>query len=290
MRAYLELMRPANVATALADVIAGAAIAGPGRHPGTLAWLLAATAALYAGGVVLNDFFDRRIDATERPERPIPSGRVPPGRALSLGIALLLLGMLAASQANTHAAIIGAVIAALVFAYDSVGKHLPVVGPLNMGACRGLNLLLGMAAVPSALPVYGHVALVSLIYISAITALSRGEVHGGRRVIGHGAFAAVVLVVAVLASRLVELDGAGSRLFLSGLLTVVFAARVLPPFWRAARVSSPAVIRAAVKAGVLSLVLLDAALAAVYAEPVYAFGILATAVLAFRLARVFAVT
>ena len=71
IRPYLELMRPANVATALADVLAGYAVAGLG-NPRALPWLLLSTACLYAGGVVLNDFFDRDVDRLERPERPIP--------------------------------------------------------------------------------------------------------------------------------------------------------------------------------------------------------------------------
>src|SRR4051794_10139688 len=74
-RAYLALLRPANVVTALADVLAGAAVAGE-PWSASLPWLLASTACLYAGGVVLNDVADRTIDAAERPERPIPSGAV----------------------------------------------------------------------------------------------------------------------------------------------------------------------------------------------------------------------
>jgi hypothetical protein len=50
-----------------------------------LPWLVGATMCLYAGGVVLNDFFDRRLDAIERPERPIPSRRVSAASAAALG-------------------------------------------------------------------------------------------------------------------------------------------------------------------------------------------------------------
>src|SRR5215213_5958422 len=61
LRAVLQLLRPANVATALADVLAGFALAGLGNRS-ALPWLLLATAALYAGGIVLNDVFDRELD------------------------------------------------------------------------------------------------------------------------------------------------------------------------------------------------------------------------------------
>ena len=91
-RGYLELVRPANVATALADVLAGYAVAGLGNTR-ALGWLLFSTACLYAGGVVLNDVFDRDIDRLERPERPIPSGRVSVAAAAGLGLGLLALGI-----------------------------------------------------------------------------------------------------------------------------------------------------------------------------------------------------
>jgi len=287
VRSYLTLMRPANVATALADVIAGAAIAGPGRPPGALAWLLGATASLYAGGVVLNDFFDRRLDAVERPERPIPSGRVPAAHAAAFGGLLLTLGVLLASRAGTTAAAVALSVALLVLSYDAVVKPLRVLGPLNMGACRGVNLLLGMAAVPGAIAMHWHVALLPVIYIGSVTALSRGEVHGGRHDVGIGGFTMMGLVVLVLASKAVV---SGPNAMLSGALTAVLAWRVLPPFWRASRDNGPAAIRAAVMAGVLSLVLLDAALAAIYAEPVYAVAAVALGVVASWLARAFAVT
>jgi 4-hydroxybenzoate polyprenyltransferase len=97
-RGYLELVRPANVATALADVLAGYAVAGLGS-PG-LGWLLMSTACLYGGGVALNDFFDRGLDRIERPERPIPSGRVSSRAAAGLGLGLLALGVIAAALAT----------------------------------------------------------------------------------------------------------------------------------------------------------------------------------------------
>lgn len=52
-----------------------------------------ASVSLYAGGVVLNDYFDREIDAKERPERPIPSGKVSKEFALLMGTILLLIGV-----------------------------------------------------------------------------------------------------------------------------------------------------------------------------------------------------
>jgi hypothetical protein len=73
-------------------------------------------------------------------------------------------------------------------------------------------------------------------------------------------------------------------------LAAVLACRVLPPYWRVRKNPEPATIRRAVKAGVLSLVLLDSTIGAAYAGPLYAAIILAAGLAAGSLARVFSVT
>ena len=285
-RAYVELARPANVATALGDVLAGFAVAGAGGWT-ALAGLLVATACLYAGGVILNDVFDRDIDARERPERPIPSGRVPVRTAAGLGAGLLGLGVAAAATATLDAALTAGAIAALVTLYDGWGKHQPAFGPLNMGLCRSLNLLLGMAAVSGTIAWAWPLGLLPLTYIAAVTAISRGEVIGGARQTAAGALLAIVAVLVAL--TILSLMAPGSR---AGALafTILLAWRVLPAFSRARQDPSPGPIRHAVRTGVLSLVLLDAVIAAAFAGIIYCLALVATAVLAGRLARAFAVT
>jgi 4-hydroxybenzoate polyprenyltransferase len=285
-RAYLELLRPANVATALADVLAGFAIAGL-RNQQTLPLLLFSTACLYAGGVVLNDVFDRQLDAVERPERPIPSGRARVPVAATLGAALLACGVLAAALASRDSGLMAAAIAALVVLYDAWTKRHPLLGPVNMGLCRALNLLLGVTAVPDGLPGAWPLAGIPLVYIGAVTGLSRGEVAGSGP--GRAVVALLSLSVALLALILVTLTVGGGSL--AGVaLVLVLGWRVLPPFWKAYRQPEPAPIRRAVRAGVLSLVLVNAAIAATYGGFTYSLVILATAVLAEWLARVFPVT
>jgi 4-hydroxybenzoate polyprenyltransferase len=288
LRGYLELLRPANVVTAVADVLAGYAVAGRANHR-ALPWLLGATVCLYAGGIVLNDFFDRRVDAIERPERPIPSGRVPASSAAMLGGALLAAGAAAAAQATRAAALIAIALAALIVLYDARLKRYSMAGPLNMGLCRGLNLLLGVAAVPAALAGRWPIALIAVVYIAAVTVVSRGEVHGGRR--GAATFALISLSGVLVALLMVggrAARGVGQFVVLA--LLAVLAYRVLPPFWRVRNDPNPAVIRRAVRAGVLSLVLVDAAISVAYAGPAYGAAVLATALVAGSLARLFAVT
>ena len=286
LRGYLELLRPPNVVTAIADVLAGYAVAGRLNH-GALLWLLAATSCLYAGGIVLNDFFDRDLDAIERPERPIPSGRVAPSRAAALGGTLLVAGIAAAAQATSAALTVAAAIAGLVVLYDARSKRHPIAGPLNMGLCRGLNLLLGVAAVPAAMSAGWPIALISVVYIAAVTTVSRGEVHGGKT--GAATFALISLSGVLVALTAIAL-GAGEKRFAALVLVAALAYRILPPFRQVLKDPRPPVIRQAVKVGVLSLVLVDAAISAAYAGPLYGAAVLGTALVAGSLARLFSVT
>src|SRR5690606_39239727 len=116
IRPYLELMRPANAVTALADVLAGWALAGA---PGTraLPWLLGAIFCLYAAGVVLNDVFDRDVDSVERPERPIPSRRIGAAAAARFGAVLLAAGIALAGAAGQGSLAVAVLIAAMVLLY-----------------------------------------------------------------------------------------------------------------------------------------------------------------------------
>jgi heme O synthase-like polyprenyltransferase len=284
-RGYLELVRPANVATALADVLAGYAVAGVGS-PG-LGWLLLATACLYAGGVALNDLFDRHVDGIERPERPIPSGRVATSAAAGLGLGLLAVGVVAASLATRGAAIVALATASCVLLYDAWGKRQGLLGPVNMGMCRGLNLLLGMAAVPAVLSDAWPLALLPLVYITAVTAVSRGEVHGGARPVAAFALISLSLVVVALVALALR-HGGGSWTGVA--FALVLGWRVLPAFWSAYCTPEPGPIRQAIRTGVLSLVLLDAVIGATYGGALYSLGILATGLVAASLARLFAVT
>jgi 4-hydroxybenzoate polyprenyltransferase len=285
-RGYLELVRPANVATALADVLAGYAVAGLGNRE-ALTWLLLSTACLYAGGVVLNDVFDRDLDRIERPERPIPSGRVPTATAVTIGFTLLAAGIAAALLAAPTAGLIAGATAGLILVYDAWGKRQGLFGPVNMGMCRGLNLLLGVAINPEALADAWPLALLPLLYITAVTAVSRGEVHGSRQRVVAFALISLSLVLVALLALASRHDG-GS--WAGGIFALLLGWRVLPAFWSAYRKPEPQPIRHAIRTGVLSLVLLDAVIGATYGGAFYSIGILATGLVAASLARLFAVT
>ena len=307
IRAYLELARPANVVTAWADVLAGLAVSGLWMNVGAdvgpnvgpihesallsalsiAPSLLIATTGLYAGGVIFNDVFDAELDAEERPERPIPSRRVSKKGAAIFGGLMLAVGVLAALFHDPLSGALALFIAAAALVYDRYTKHHAFFGPLNMGLCRGANLLLGVSAVPTSVMSLWYLGFLPIVYIAAITYISRSEVHGGTRKQGNVAMFFLFLVVAalILMAFNVQTNLGYALIFIS-----LFIWMVAPSFARAARQPEPANIKRAVKAGILGLIPMNAALAVVFASWPFGVIILLLLPISIGLARVFAVT
>ncbi|WP_414624286.1 UbiA-like protein EboC [Calothrix sp. CCY 0018] len=287
--AYLQLTRPANIVTAWADVLAGIAAAGFAGfdNPLPVAWLLLATTGLYGGGVVFNDVFDAGLDAKERPERPIPSGRATFRGATVLGSVLLTIGVFAAAQVSSLSFSIACGVAAAALLYDAYGKHHTFFGPLNMGICRGGNLLLGVSILSPMLREHWYLALIPITYIAAITAISQGEVHGGKRSTGVVA----LILMGVVITGLLALGWLNKSYFLAVIPFVILLTwRVLLPFIQAVGEPSAENIRTAVRSGVLSLIVLDATLSCSFAGLPYGLLVLILLPASIILAKLFAVT
>jgi 4-hydroxybenzoate polyprenyltransferase len=294
LMAYLRLTRPANILTAIADILLGYAISGSfisiyEWHNFTqLLWLILATSGLYAGGVVLNDVFDYEVDKVERPERPLPSGRASLNGARILGVVLLLLGFLAAYQVSGRSANLAFTLVILILLYDSITKQFDFTGPFTMGLCRGFNLLLGMSVVPMALSAWWGMAVIPLIYIFAITLVSRGEVNGGNPFAIRGAFVLYFLVIGLIIS--LAWLGEGFKIWYALPLLFLFAFLIFPPLLAAAKNLAAQQVMRAVKAGVLALIVLDAAIASGFAGIIYGLIVLALLPISILLAKAFAVS
>jgi 4-hydroxybenzoate polyprenyltransferase len=255
LEALIKLVRAPAALTVLGDTVAGAAAAGNPLR-GRRLLLPLASASFYWSGMALNDWSDRELDATERPERPIPSGQVTPDQALAIAGGLTAAGLGLAALGGGRAAMRTAIpLAAAVWAYDTVLKS-TVFGPLGMAACRTFDVLLGAGgdtrkALPSAAAVGGHTL--------GVTALSKGEVHGGNK---NTALAA--LVGTAVASAAATRGRAPSRWHRLGasIAAGVYSSTVGRAQLAAAKDPSAATVRTATMAGIHGMVPLQAAIAA----------------------------
>lgn len=242
---------------------------------------------LYAGGVAFNDVCDAELDAVERPERPIPSGRVSKKQAALFSMILFVTGIASAILTGPWSGSLAFLIAVSCVTYDRWAKPHVFFGPLNMGICRGLNLLLGMSVLPLMMEMTSlWPAVIPVLYIAAITLISRGEVHGGKRSSILTALLFYVLVVIAIA----VIGALTHRMFVTVFFLALFAAFIFPPLFRALRSPSGPLIGKAVKAGVLGLILMNAAWAAAGGGWVWAIATALLLPLSLSIADRFAVT
>ncbi|GIJ09151.1 SCO3242 family prenyltransferase [Micromonospora andamanensis] len=288
-----ELVRAPAALSVPGDVVAGAAAAGAlGRRTPALA---AASVLLYWAGMAANDWADRELDAVERPERPIPSGRVTPGVAVGLAAGLTVAGVgLAAAAGGRRATAVALPLAAAVWGYDLAAKN-TAAGPAVMATCRGLDVLLGAAggrtvrALPAAVTVAAHTW--------TVTALSRREVSGADRALPLRTLAGTALVAASAglppgrppaadvarsgARRAVDTVAAA----LPAVLAAWYAARYGGAQARVAAEPTAARVRSAVGAGITGLPALQGALTARTGSGLLGLAVAAAAPLGRRLAR-----
>jgi len=290
----LQLMRPANMVTAVADIIAGVAIVGfltPQVWTSDLFFdiilLLVSTAGLYSGGIVYNDVFDYDQDKINRPERVLPSGRLTLGQAKLLGGQLFAIGVVAAFLVSIRCGFIAVGIVLLALLYDKFGKHHTILGPINMGLCRGANLLLGMSIVPFVETEFLWIGLLPVVFIAAITLTAQKEAKGKNKLaIGLAMLLDFSIVVAFfLMNEFLNFSLNNAVCFILIWYGINFYAKV-----RAIISNEPKIIMKAVKLGVLSLIPLNATYVAGFSSITFAILLLCLLPISLILAKKFPVT
>lgn len=130
----LRLLRIGTLFSPAADVVASLAVLGLPWHGDAVAAVAAGTL-LYAAGMVWNDIADRRVDAVQRPERPLPRGSVSLPFAVALGTLLLGAALLLSPCRGYHTLLAG-----LILLYDFGSKRLGWLSAPLMGTLRAMNL------------------------------------------------------------------------------------------------------------------------------------------------------
>lgn len=228
LRGFFTLSRPLNVLSAGLLTFLGAFVAG-GAFEAASATLRAvgATVLAVAAGNAINDYYDREVDAINRPDRPIPSGRVSPRDALGFSIGCFALAVAVAITLPLLAVGIALVNLVALVLYTEFFKGLPGVGNAVVSYLGGSTFLFGAAAVGSlgssaaALALLAAIATFSREVIKDVEDVAGDSEEGLRTlplVVGERSallIATGALVVAVLASPLPFLLGAFGEVYIA---------------------------------------------------------------------------
>jgi 4-hydroxybenzoate polyprenyltransferase len=284
---YAQLVRLPNTFTAMADIFLGAIATGLiFQRWYVFVCLLLSSTMLYWSGMIWNDYFDIVQDRRERPSRPLACGIISMSSAWWLATGLMCGGVLFAFLAGfrTEAGewhlrfrplVIAGLLVVSILLYDGVLKA-TVAGPVMMGLCRFLNILLGLSIFgPALLPFWGWLmALVIGLYVAGITWFARTEAQASSQpmLIGAAVVMLVSLILALTVPALVSETVTTSRVAaLFPYLLAAFGFYLGIAVIAAIRRPDPGRVQPVIKRAILGLVVLDALLASAF---VGVFGLL----------------
>ena len=146
MNPYIEILRPGNAVMGAISIILVALIDKTLSIPVILAMITVFFET--AAGNVINDYFDYNIDLINKPERPIPSGRISlkNGRnyAYFLFTAGTVCGFLISYLTNNWIPFIIVLIAdVILYLYAYKLKYTPLIGNLAVGFMTGFGFVFG---------------------------------------------------------------------------------------------------------------------------------------------------
>jgi geranylgeranylglycerol-phosphate geranylgeranyltransferase len=143
IRSLLELTRPLNCTIAAVGVAVGALLAGGDVAAASLLQAMAAAAAIGAAGNIFNDIFDLEIDRLNRPDRPLPNGRISIPVAGASGLLLGGVGLVMAARVSLLHLLVASAILLAILIYDRWLKRVAVAGNLVVSLAAAAALPFG---------------------------------------------------------------------------------------------------------------------------------------------------
>ncbi|MDK2826790.1 geranylgeranylglycerol-phosphate geranylgeranyltransferase [Methanolobus vulcani] len=123
-------------------------------------------------GNAINDYFDIDIDRINKPDRPIPSGKISLRTALYFSLALFAAGSIIAASINMICGAIAVVNSLLLIYYASTLKRTALLGNIAVGYLTGSTFLFGGAVFFE----YGGIKDVFVLFVLATMATIAREI------------------------------------------------------------------------------------------------------------------
>lgn len=159
---YLKIIRSLRCILIAISVWIGTLLAGAQLMPGIPVIIgLASAFLISAGGFAINDFFDAESDKLNKPDRPIPAGKVSRRASLVYSALLFIIGVALSYFISFDALAVAAVAAGLLAAYSVQLKNTLLIGSLIISGLLALAFTYGgiiagnyLAATPLALLIF----------------------------------------------------------------------------------------------------------------------------------------
>lgn len=184
---YLVLVRLPNLFTLPSNILVGMATVSSLAFTLTsftqFLLLVTISVLLYCVGIVLNDLYDFDIDKKERPNRPLPSGKISRRSAIVLVAIFSTIALILSLQVSFSTLVISSILFSVIFGYDKYLKNTHA-GPFTIASARVINILLGTSVSLRSVDSYSQIVtltfvlIITFVYVSLIGFISRYEVHG----------------------------------------------------------------------------------------------------------------
>lgn len=184
---YLVLVRLPNLFTLPSNILVGMATVSSLAFTLTsftqFLLLVTISVLLYCVGIVLNDLYDFDIDKKERPNRPLPSGKISRRSAIVLVAIFSTIALILSLQVSFSTLVISSILFSVIFGYDKYLKNTHA-GPFTIASARVINVLLGTSVSLRSVDSYSQIVtltfvlIITFVYVSLIGFISRYEVHG----------------------------------------------------------------------------------------------------------------
>jgi geranylgeranylglycerol-phosphate geranylgeranyltransferase len=147
MSTYIEILRPTNSLMAAFAVFIGSLLVNLNSYALVPVYLaMAAAFFISGGGMIINDYFDAGIDKINRPDRPIPSGRISKRAALSYSFMLFLIGIVLSGFINWIVFAIAIANSLLLIVYSHSLKSKLLAGNIIISYLVGSTFIFGSAS------------------------------------------------------------------------------------------------------------------------------------------------
>ena len=141
---FFKIIRPFNCLFVALTVIFGAYYKSSDFFYYPVFFAVLSAFLIAAGGYVINDFFDYKIDIINKPKRILPSGRMKPRTALTFAILLLATGIFSSFFTTNYFCILIVVVNSLVlFFYAKIFKKKFLVGNFIVSWAAASTFLFG---------------------------------------------------------------------------------------------------------------------------------------------------